>query len=432
MLRQQNARGPRVRAAHSRPWVYRHVTECARTNNVALVREAAALQFAARALSATSLRAVFRALTCLLVAGLPMSHACAKSRNGATTNVASKVAQFKEDDDVVSLQFSPDNQQLAVATGSTVQVHLWVWQRRAHIEGTLMKPPGTADLLSSSEGLRYSPDGHYLAVTHAIASDDAGASVVDIFDPRTGAAVKKISELRLGGAHSRIEFSPDGAFLVRTFDSDSRSGTGQFMVHRTDTWEVVWSLDTLPLNVEALALSRDGRFAAVSGYTAGPGIANRAQILVVDLAQRKIIRTLDHIFPENVAVESLAWNPDRIRLAAGASGTGHGGDDFSEPVFPPEPVKIVDVSNGQTLNVEPMEPTTISGLRFTSDGKYLIESGYPTRPGAKSTAVRIRDGEHAHLLQEIPIRGSFALALSADNRYIAIGDQSTVSIWTLQ
>jgi WD40 repeat protein len=342
--------------------------------------------------------------------------------------VATKVAEFKEDGDVVCLQFSPDNKQLATTPYSTDHVHLWEWQGRTRMERTLMKPPGTVGL--SSECLRYSPDGLRLAVAHAIASDEYGASVVDIFDPKTGALVHKIPEARLGGARTRIEFSPDGKLLVRTFDSDNRSKTGQFLVHRTDTWEVVWSMSTLPLDIHTLALTRDGNLAAVSGDLFSSSKAVSAQTLIIDIAQRKVIHTFDPIFEPGVPVDVLAWNPDGNHLALGVYGAGFsaGGGLID---YPAEPVKILDTSTGQVVGSEAMSPTSITGLRYTSDGKYLVESGYST--GLRGTGMaRIWDGQHQRLLQEIPVKESFAVTISRDNRYLAVSDQRHVSIWTLK
>jgi WD40 repeat protein len=359
----------------------------------------------------------------------PLSVGASHANNRQMT-VATKVAEFKEDDDVVCLQFSPDNAQLAVSTGTTVHIHLWEWQGSARIERTLMKPPGTADVGISSECLRYSPDGRLLAAAHAIASDEYGASVVDIFDPRTGALIHKISEARLGGARTRIEFSPDGKLLVRTFDSDIRSKTGQFIVHRTDTWGVVWSMSRHPLDIHTLALTQDGKLAAVSGSTEGPGILRRAQILIIDLTERTVIRTCDQVFPPEVSVDIVAWNPDGIHLAAGVYGAGTSGTG-GEIVFPSEPVKIFDASTGEAVAVEAMDPTTVTGLRYTSDGRYLVESGLSTALRGAGMA-RIWDGQHQTLLQEIPVKESFAMTISRDNRYLAISDQRHVSIWALQ
>lgn len=340
-------------------------------------------------------------------------------------SVATKVTEFKEDGDVVCLQFNPDNKQLATTTGD--QVHLWEWQGRTRMERRL-KPLGTWGLLN--ECLRYSPDGTLLAVAHGISSDEDGASVLDIFNPRTGALVHKISEARLGGARTRIEFSPDGKLLVRTFDSDNRSKTGQFLVHRTDTWEVVWSMSTLPLDVHTLALTRDGNLAAVSGDLFSSRKAVSAQTLIIDIAQRKVIRTFDPIFEPGVPVDVLAWNPDGNHLALGVYGAGFGvGGGLID--YPAEPVKILDTSTGQVVGSEAMSPTSITGLRYTSDGKYLVESGYST--GLRGTGMaRIWDGQHQRLLQEISVKESFAVTISRDNRYLAVSDQRHVSIWTLK
>lgn len=375
-----------------------------------------------RALSSANTRKRLQSAAIGMMLGLAahgLSHA-GDSRRAIATNVA----DLKEDDGVVSLQFSPDSRQLAVSMATTLDIHVWDWRAR-RIERTLQKPL-PADLLLSSEGIRYSPDGTLLAVAHGIASATEGRSVVDIYNSQSGTLLHRISETPLGAAYSRIEFSADGKLLVRTFDSDNRSKTGQFLVHRTDTWDVIWSLSTLPLDVHTLALTRDARLAAVAGGpTAYPGTWGSAQILVIDLAQRKVIHAFDSVFSRGVTTNVVAWHPDGIHLAVGSYGENPG------VPTPPEPVKIVNVSTGKTEIAESLPPMDVTGLHYTSDGRYLIESGYSPRVNGKGLA-RIWDGQHQTLLQEIPVDQSYGMTISGDDRYFAIGDKHHVSIWTLK
>jgi WD40 repeat protein len=375
-----------------------------------------------RALSCAKTRKRLQCAAIGMMLGLSaheLSHA-GDSRQAVATNVA----DLTEDDDVVTLQFSPDDRQLAIGTAQTLHVHLWDWRAR-RIDRTLQKPR-PADLLFSSEGIRYSIDGKFLAIAHAIGSAAEGRSVVDIYSPQTGAPLHRIPELRLGGAYSRMEFSPDGKLLVRTFDSDNRSKTGQFLVHRTDTWDVIWSLSTLPLDVHTLALTRDATLAAVAGGpTAYPGTWGSAQILIIDLAQRKVIHAFDSVFSRGVTINVVAWHPDGLHLAAGAYGENPG------VPTPPEPVKIVNAATGKTEIAEALPPMDVTGLHYTSDGRYLIECGYSPRVHGKGLA-RVWDGQHETLLQEIPVDQSFGMTISGDNRYFAIGDKHHVSIWTLK
>lgn len=329
--------------------------------------------------------------------------------------VATKVAEFKEDDDVSGLEFSPDGSRIAVSTFTELHVHIWTWKDRPRVERTLMKPHGTADYLSG-DGLRYSPDGRLLAVIHGLAREEDGRGVIRIFDPDTGAIVHNIAEPLGGGDRSEIVFSPDGRYLLRTYSSDTKD-RDQFVVHRVDTWEKVWGWSTIPLNIFALAVSPKGDLAAVGGVTLGRGVTHVAQILIINLNTRQVVRQIDDAFPKENRVDQLAWSADGAHLAAG----GLTGGTYSEP----DAVRVFDVSTGRLVAVEPSVPAYVTGLRYTANGKYLIESGL--RGG-----VHIWDGQHKVLLQAIPVKYDNAIAVSADGAYLAIGEAAHVVLWKLR
>jgi WD40 repeat protein len=328
--------------------------------------------------------------------------------------VAHKIAEFKEEDDVASLAFNPDSSQLAVGTFTTLNVHLWVWQGSSHIARTLLKPHGTADYLSGN-GLRYSPDGRLLAVTHSLARDADGSGVVRIFNPASGEVVHSIAEPLGGGDRSEIEFSPDGRTLLRLYSNSTKTGN-QFIVHRVDTWEAVWGLTILPLSGMSLAVSPHGDMAAIGGITLGPGVVHNAQILIIDLTSRRITRTIDNAFPQENQVEQLAWSADGAHIAA----SGIVGGTYSIP----DAVRIFDVATGAQVAGEPINPAHGFGLRYTRDGKYLIECGI-------AQTVRIWDAQHKALLQTIPAAHAYAIAVSRDGNYLAVGDGMRVTVWQL-
>jgi WD40 repeat protein len=166
----------------------------------------------------------------------------------------------------------------------------------------------------------------------------------------------------------------------------------------------------------SLALSPDGKMAAVGGQTLGPGVVNTARIVIIDLSARKVARTMNDALPQG-AVQQLAWHPDGIHLAAG----GIVGEDSDKA----DAVRIFDVSSGEIVAGEGHGSAHIWALRYTRNGKYLIESGF-------GKTVRIWDGQHRQLLQEIPAKNSYALAVSQDSTSLAVGDGRKVTIWRLQ
>jgi WD40 repeat protein len=276
-----------------------------------------------------------------------------------------------------------------------------------------MKPPGTADYLTQ-EGLGYSPDGQLLAVNHGLASDSDGKGVLSIFKLSSGKLAQEISEPLGGGGHPTVAFSPDGKQLIRTYDRDERSQLGQFLVYRVADWQLLWSLALLPLRPASVALSSDGRFAAVGGVIPGSGVESRGQIIVIDLNERTVARTFDHVFVSNSSVTRLAWRPNTMTIVAGTTVTHPpAGRD-------PPSIKIFDAKTGVALAEE--AAGSVQALRYTPDGRYLIES-------SSAEPVRIWDGDHRTLLQEIRAPHAYALAVSRDSKYLAVGDGRHVSVW---
>ncbi len=336
-----------------------------------------------------------------------------------STSVATQVTSFQNGQEVGVLQFSPDGQYLAVEPTQDLELHIWSWQRRPHIVRKLIysRP---ANILFCREGLKFSPDGRVLAFGHRVSSD---AVIVELYDVATGAVMHRIAEPDLGGANSNMAFTPDGKYMLRTYDSANPGVKGQIVMHRTDTWEVLWSLNVLPLFPQTLSISKDGKLAAVGGLTNGPGVEQKSRILIVRLSTHEIIRTLDNVFPPRAPVTRVSWHPDGIHLAAGTTGSSIG--DLPPP---PEPVKILDTTTGRVVVSESAPPTEIGGLNYSPDGRYLVENGDLWK------TVRIWDGEHRNLLQEIPVHPpeSFAVTVSSDSRYLAVSDRDRVTVWRLQ
>jgi WD40 repeat protein len=235
-----------------------------------------------------------------------------------------------------------------------------------------------------------------------------------MFDASTGSIIRDFAESSGGGIYSRIAFSEDQQLFLRSYDSNSPPNRNQLIAYRIGTWEELWGLRIAPLNVISMAVSADGRFAALGGITLGPGVVHNAQILIVDLAGKRIVRTIDNAFPPENRVEQVAWNPDGIHLAAGGivGGTFSGSDA----------VRVFDISSGEVVSRESASPADISFLRYTPNGKYLIEGGF-------KSSVRIWDGAHQNLIQELPNGHANALAVSRDSSYFAVSDGARVEVW---
>jgi WD40 repeat protein len=329
-------------------------------------------------------------------------------------NVAQETTRFGTSGDVMSLSFSPSARELAVSTFANPHIEIWKWDKQPQLIRKLDNPDGTG-IDTRADGVVYSPDGTLLAVTHGISSVDTGRSIIRIFDPRSGSIVTDITEPHGGGAHSGIAFSLDGRLLIRSYDRAERFAGDQVIIQRTDTWQPAWGLRIIPLYPTTISLGRSGDLLAVGGITLGPGIINRGQVMIIDLARRQVIRTIDHVFANNIQVERVAWSSDGTQIAVGGRVDGNAEQNA---------IVVFDATSGEPTAQETAKEAVVTALRYTSDGKYLIESGV-------DHSVMIWDGRHTRLLQQIKNQDCYALAVSHDDKYLAIGDGSHVTIWKL-
>ena len=332
-----------------------------------------------------------------------------ESKDHYSGAVATKVAEFNENNEISCLAFSPDGQYLATAPALGTEVRIWAWGRVNHIVHQLAIPVVTA----TQSAMHFSPDGRLLAIARDPTRE--ATDVVLIWNTASGAVVHEINN---GGGSPSLAFSPDGRWLIHLDDMNPAyyPGTGNsFNMYRTDTWQLVWGIQTYPFHPTTVEISPDGKFAAVGGEVAGPGLADHAQILILDLSTRAIVRRID-AFSGHYIVEHLSWSPDSTRLAAGIN-RGQSA------------VKVFDAATGRVLAEEPLNDGIITAVAYMGDGKYLVES---RRAVLTNDTVDIWDGAHKTLLQQIPTKSAGAMTVSQDGRYLAVADLSHISVWELK
>lgn len=340
------------------------------------------------------------------------------SRKGTDMQVATKINELTEDDDVSNIDFSPNGAMLAVTTFTTGHIHIWNLKTR-HIEKVFWKPKG-GGTYSETDSLFYSPDGKQLAVTMGLAGSTQEDGEIWIFDPASGAVLSKIMEPQGGGLYSRTAFLPDGKSFIRTYNAGG-PGRKQFIVHDTHKWNEIWGLNLDPLDIMTVAVSPNGDLAAVGGVTNGEN-PNKAQIQIIDLEARKVIHTIEEVFPPYNVVQKLAWSASGDMLAAG----GTVGGTFSGP----DVVRVFDKKNWQMIAHQPYpDAAQVAALRYSPDGKYLIVAGLGKIGDEK---VQIWKADYSTLLQEINVKDTYAVSLSKDSRYLALSDQRHVTIWALK
>lgn len=341
-----------------------------------------------------------------------------ESKGKNMNEVAVKVAELPEDKSVNiwGLDFSPDGKYLAATSPTTLKVQIWDWQNK-RIVRTLEMVSGENTLMTT-EPIRYSPDGRFLAW--------CGGVITKIWNTETWAIIHEIVDLNYRGCNA-IDFTPDGKSLVQVIGP---MGSGNNLtIYDTASWQPMWSLRTIPFYPTALSIRPDGKFVALGGGVYDDKGAMTQQIALVDLAQRAIVRTIPNTV--NFDLGHLAWCPDGANITV----IGRRASDYSislgKEFFTsgPDTVMVFDAHNGKQIAGEQFEDVEGGSLRYTSDGKYLIEGVMNGRGSGQG--VRIWDGQHRELLQEIPGEVG-SLAVSRDGRYFAVGEVGKTIVWQLK
>lgn len=326
------------------------------------------------------------------------------SKRKPIKNVAVKVAELSEQYKITvpALDFSPDGKLLAVRSAYQT-INIWDWQE-GRIVHSLEKAKGANDALGT-EPMRFSPDGRLFTSCHSRAVGDV---VVRIWNTDTWEIAHDIVDPIPGTGCNAIGFSPDGKWLIRVLDRLPKFPQDALIVYDTSTWRSVWGLQAVYFHSYMLAISPDGKFIALGGELMDGGPVKR-QIAIVDMEQRAIVRTVQSGVTNGKS--RLAWSPDGTYLTGGGAGR----------------LEIRDAQSGRLVIEAPFGAGHIS-LRYTPDGKYLIEGDANDK---KTGWGKIWDGQHRELLQEITGNVG-SIAVSRDSRYLATGTDGKTIIWQLK
>ncbi len=339
-----------------------------------------------------------------------------EARDQYTGAVATRITRWAADPDTASLSFSPDGALLAASSPLSPEVQVWDLSKDRPAARTLHLASGTG-LATMRNVLAFSPDGRWLAAGHGRASQAEGYGVIRIWDARSSKLAQDLSEPLEGSIRMGLAFSPDGQFLIYTSDRGEHTPGDHLIVRRTGTWQLEWGLRTDPFYPHTVAISADGKWAAIGGERSEPHMVQRPQIDIIDLASRELVRTID-AFPAQSEIERLAWNRDGTRLAAAARPTLEGAELSGAAIA------IFDAATGERLSEQLTEAPHVSALLYSSDGRYLIEAG-PDR------TVQIWDAAHQRLLQRIALDAR-AAAISADSRHLAVASGDVLTVWQLR
>lgn len=324
----------------------------------------------------------------------------AKGKN--MKDVATKIATLNEDEDIRGLDFSPDGKYLATTSPNTGKVHIWDWRNKAHIVKTLEKKGSD---LGATEPLQYSPDGRLLVW--------CGGTVARIWNTDTWQLIHSIDGTNglsaSGGGCEAVGFAPDGKSLILVFGRVPHRPGDNLVVYDASTWQAMWGLRTFPFEPNSLAISPNGNLIALGGevFSGSFSTPNQLQIAIVDLVQRAVVRTINN--RATCMGSRMAFSPNNAFLAAGGCA-----------------LEIFDAHTYERV----VDETTQGGnilIRFTPDGKYLIEGGLEKG----GTTVKIWGGQHRTLLQELKARPG-SMAVSRDGRYLAMGGDKKILVFELK
>ena len=357
------------------------------------------------------------------------------------TEVAQKVATLRELGSLY-VTFSADSAKVVTA-GMQDMLGVWKWQHGATNHALSM--PAVSGISRANIAIAVSPDGHYIAATHSmdrpdktkpVSQTNSSCRTIQIWDAKTGKPLVDLDGLPAWCDSGGILFSRNGAllFVIERGQELCPNRASHVAVFSTKDWKRLWNICLKESEPGQLAVSPDDKLIAIGGYHQvkvdqsarpdAPMFESHEVVAIVDIRARQTIRIIDGALPDQFDIEALAWSPDGRRLAVG--GGNRRGDSRTDAL------KIYDPNSGTLIFTENSEYSDVKGIAYTGDGKYFIEA-------TVNKQVRIWDGSHAHLLQSFPVGwGSAfdnlfnALAVSPDNKYLAVTQQQGTTIFELK
>jgi WD40 repeat protein len=343
-------------------------------------------------------------------------------------HVAKQVAKLSGADNITGMDFSADGASLAVAALGD-EVAIWNWQR-GRIERKLQDTHSGTNI--ASQAIRFSQDGQFLASCHGLSTTDTVA--------RIWSAQQWTIMHDLPGSHAcyAIDFSHDGKSAILVLLTNLKTPENSIAVYSTADWQTKWTLSTGPFYPRTLALSADGRFAAVGGDVSNPKswpyknpvptfgtppLPDMNLICIVDLNQHAVAGIIKHTV--DFERGKLSWSSTTDHIAA----IGSRERDESGGTGNADTLSVFEASSGRRIDGEQIDEPGHVEVAYTGNDKYLIETDVTgIRAG---WGIRIWDGQHHNLLQTIA--GEYAhLAISRDGRHFAVNDNNKVYVFELQ
>lgn len=308
---------------------------------------------------------------------------------------------------VWGLDFSPDDQQLAVGTDD-YNVNIWDWKNK-HVVRKLLRPSGTGTGLTTNP-LRFAPEGHLLAMCLGRSDDPAFVRIWDVSDW----SIKRDFPAQVPGFCAALAFLPREPGLLCVVNNPS-PGDNVFL-YKGSAWSGT-SLSLPEFHPASVAISPDGALAAVSGQLVvrPTDISDKierikktyfeSKIYILELPSLKVLHVLT-----TEAVGPTAWSADSARFAVAGG----------------QRIEIFDLHSATPLVNEFVANSGSLNVLFTPDNRYFVESDLNGM--GKGLGVKIWDSSRRRLLQHIP--GDIgSIAISRDSKYLAVGMTGRTTVW---
>lgn len=323
-----------------------------------------------------------------------------------------------------SIAFSPDGSRIAYSSPQDDHVDVVNWHSRVGISRSL----GLGRTGASLGGIRFSPDGRFIAAMHVPSSED---EVIRIWAADSGARVGDIQDagtMASSATAAGFEFLDGGRSLawvrwvIPVHQQQGVMADSFVAVADTLSQKELWVASTEPVKAETLWLSRDGRMMAVAGWTrvVQNGIPYvQPRIILLNLASKTTFGMFD-VLDQGFRIDAVAWSADGKRIAVGGYPVLDNPPRLEGPT-----VQVWNLESHERLNeFSYKNHTHLRGLLSDPSDRCMVVAWYDK--------VQILTADGSELLQAIPVE-PLAIALSPDGRHLAIAENSgAIGVWNVR